>query len=401
MTPVKVLLIEDNLAEARLMRELLKESPIKQFELLHVQRLQEALDRLQENCFDVVLLDLTLPDSAGLGSLIPLLKAVPSLPIVVLTNTNDDDLALEAVRQGAQDYLVKRQVNSGVLIRSLCYAIERKQVAEALKTVNQALEVSVQERTAELMKAKEMNQFKSDFASILSHDFRSPLTTILLATGLLQNNDQKLSQEKKFAHFQLIRSAINDMARLLDEFLLLSQAEAGKLTCKLIPMELEQFCRKLVEEARLSTNAKDLILTFNCQHSDRLHGSVWDESLLKHILSNLLNNAIKYSAAGGQVQFELTAEERTVTFRFQDRGIGIPPADQAQLFQPFFRANNANKIPGTGLGLAIVKKCIEAHSGEIALESTVGVGTTFTVTLPLVKGISDLCPMFMQSIEQL
>ena len=99
MTPVKVLLIEDNLAEARLMRELLKESPVKQFELVHAQRLQEALDRLQENCFDVVLLDLTLPDSAGLGSLIPLLKAVPSLPIVVLTNTNDDDLALEAVRQ--------------------------------------------------------------------------------------------------------------------------------------------------------------------------------------------------------------------------------------------------------------------------------------------------------------
>ena len=385
MTPVKVLLIEDNLAEARLMRELLKESPAKQFELAHVQRLREALDQLHEDCFDVVLLDLTLPDSAGLGSLIPLLKTVPSLPIVVLTNTNDDDLALEAVRQGAQDYLVKRQVNSGVLIRSLCYAIERKQVAEALKTVNQALEVSVQERTAELVKAKEMNQFKSDFASILSHDFRSPLTTILLATGLLQNNDQRLSQEKKLAHFQLIRSAINDMARLLDEFLLLSQAEAGKLKCKLIPMELEEFCRKLVEEAKLSSSAKDLMLTFNCQHRDRLSDSVWDESLLKHILSNLLNNAIKYSPAGGQVRFDLMVAEKVVTFRFQDQGIGIPKADRAQLFQPFFRAHNAEHIPGTGLGLAIVKKCVEAHGGEIVLQSEVGLGTTFTATLPLIK----------------
>lgn len=401
MTPVKVLLIEDNLAEARLMRELLKESPVKQFELVHVQRLREALDQLHEDCFDVVLLDLTLPDSAGLGSLIPLLKTVPSLPIVVLTNTNDDDLALEAVRQGAQDYLVKRQVNSGLLIRSLCYAIERKQVAEALKTVNQVLEASVQERTAELVKAKEINQFKSDFASLLSHDFRSPLTRILLATGLLQNNDQRLSQEKKLAHFQLIRSAINDMARLLDEFLLLSQAEAGKLKCKLIPMELEEFCYKLVEEAKLSTSTKDLTLTFNCQHGDRLHDSVWDENLLKHILSNLLNNAIKYSPAGGRVQFDLTVAEKAVTFRFQDRGIGIPKADQAQLFQPFFRAHNADRIPGTGLGLAIVKKCVEAHGGEIVLQSEVGVGTIFTVILPIVKGSGSLCPIFMQSIEQM
>jgi signal transduction histidine kinase len=330
-----------------------------------------------------------------------LLKTAPSVPIVVLTNTNDDDLALEAVRQGAQDYLVKRQVNSSVLIRSLCYAIERKQVAEALKTVNQALEVSVQERTAELIKAKEMNQFKSDFASILSHDFRSPLTTILLATGLLQNNDQKLSQEKKVAHFQLIRSAINDMARLLDEFLLLSQAEVGKLKCQLIPMELEEFCVKLFEEAKLSTNAKDLSLTFNCYRGDRLRGAVWDESLLRHILSNLLNNAIKYSPANGQVQFDLAVAEKAVTFRFQDRGIGIPKADQAQLFQPFFRAQNTTNIPGTGLGLAIVKKCVDAHGGEIALHSEVGSGTTFTVTLPLVKGIGNLCPVFMQSIEQL
>jgi signal transduction histidine kinase len=134
---------------------------------------------------------------------------------------------------------------------------------------------------------------------------------------------------------------------------------------------------------------------------DRLYGSVWDEGLLKHILSKLLNNAIKYSPAGGQVRFELTAQEKVVTLQIQDQGIGIPKAEQAQLFQPFFRAHNADRIPGTGLGLAIVKKCVAAHGGEIALQSEVGLGTTFTVTLPLVKGIGDLCLMFMQSIEQM
>ena len=386
---IKILLIEDSLAEARFLQELLKGAKFKQFSLVHVKRLAEALDRLKTDCFDVdvVLLDLTLPDSQGLASLARILSYAPSLPIVVLTSMNDDELALEAVRQGAQDFLVKRQVNYEVLVRSLCYAIERKQVSEALRTVNQVLEVQVQERTDELVKANEINQLKSEFVSMLSHDFRSPLTTIMLATGLLQNNDHQLTKEKKLNHFGLIRSAINDMARLLDEVLLISQADAGKLKCKHIPLDLEEFCGKLVEEAQLSIREKNLTLMFNCPKE--LGGSLWDESLLRHILVNLLTNAIKYSPVGGTVWFELIGHEKTVTFRIQDQGIGIPKEDQKQLFQPFYRANNVGAIPGTGLGLVIVKKCVETHGGQLSLESQEGVGTTFTVTLPLVKAASD------------
>ena len=110
---------------------------------------------------------------------------------------------------------------------------------------------------------------------------------------------------------------------------------------------------------------------------------------MRHILVNLLTNAIKYSPVGGTVWFELIAHEKTVTFRIQDQGIGIPKEDQKQLFQPFYRANNVGAIPGTGLGLVIVKKCVETHGGQISLESEVGVGTTFTVTLPSLKAASD------------
>lgn len=152
---VNVLLIEDNLAEARLLQEFLKGALFNRFNLVHVKRLQEAIHRLAADRFDVILLDLTLPDSQGLASLNPLIQQAPSLPIVVLTNTNDDELALEAVRHGAQDYLVKRQVTSEILIRSLRYAIERKQASEALREANEALEIRVQERTAELAAANE------------------------------------------------------------------------------------------------------------------------------------------------------------------------------------------------------------------------------------------------------
>lgn len=380
---LKILLVEDNLAEARLLQEFLKQTQSKQFSLVHVKRLGEAVKELSKSTYDVILLDLTLPDSEGLSSLPILITLVPSVPIVVLTNTNDEKLAIEAVRRGAQDYLVKRHVSVDVLVRSLCYAIERKQVLETLRADNQTLETRVQERTNELVKAKEINQFKSEFVSMLSHDIRNPLNTILLAAGLLQNDDDKVTKEKKHSHYQMIRSAIKNMAHLLDEASFIGKADSDKLECELMSMNLEAFCREIVAENQLAANEKYLSLIFTTQ--GELKEVVADESLLRHILGNLLNNAIKYSLPSGTVLFELIRQDKTVLFRIQDSGIGIPEEDQKQLFQPFHRADNVGKIPGTGLGLAIVKKCVERHKGEISVSSEVGVGTTFIVTLPLIS----------------
>ena len=147
---VRVLLIEDSAADARLIEEFLKGTPLYQFRLTHVERLQEALQRLQTTRYEVILLDLTLPDSAGLVSLEQLLTSAPSIPVLVLTNNNNPEIAIEAVRRGAQDYLIKRQINHEMLVRSLRYAIERKQQAKALRDANEALESRVQSRTQEL-----------------------------------------------------------------------------------------------------------------------------------------------------------------------------------------------------------------------------------------------------------
>lgn len=153
---VDILLVEDNLAEARLFQEVLKGTTLSRFNLIHVQRLSEAIACLQTHNFDIVLLDLTLPDSQGLNSLDRLLAQAANIPIVVLTNTRDDELAIEAVRRGAQDYLVKRYMHQDILVRALKYAIERKQLAATLQHSNEILEIRVQERTAELKTANEL-----------------------------------------------------------------------------------------------------------------------------------------------------------------------------------------------------------------------------------------------------
>ena len=385
---INILLIEDNLAEARLLQEFLKDSSFEEFNLVHVKRLSEALDAIGENIstpclYNIILLDLTLPDSQGLESLKPLMARAPCLPIVVLTNINDEQLAIEAVRKGAQDYLVKRQINSQLLARSLRYAIERKQYLETLRALNQSLKSRVEERTAQLVEAKEVNQFKSEFVSILSHDIRNPLNAILLAAGFLKNSDDNLSDDKKLAHYQMIRSAIKSMSLLLDEASFIGKADSGNLNCELIAIDLIDFCNAIVKEIRLTAAQSNIDIVFNIKGNSS--DFLGDEKLLHHILTNLLGNAVKYSSSNSQVVFDLIFQKLTVTLRIQDSGIGIPLPEQQHLFEPFHRASNVGKIAGTGLGLAIVKKCVDAHGGKISLQSKEGVGSTFTVMLPVIS----------------
>ncbi len=369
---INILSIEDSNAEIRLLREFLKQAN-QNFNLVSVKRLQEALEQLDRHCFDVILLDLTLPDSVGLASLESLLQKAPQIPIVVLTNTNDDRTAIEAVRKGAQDYLVKRQVNPKSLIRSLYYAIERKQSQGALET-------KIEQTTAQLLKAQEIDRLRSEFIAMLSHDFRNPINSILLSTGLLAKKEHLLSKEKKTAHFQTIRSALKNMDRLLEEILLIGKADSGKLECQLTSLNVREFCNCLVEDLEFDADNKEIQIILECELT--LEEIKCDRNLLQHIFGNLLTNAIKYSPRNSKIFFRVSNSQNELIFQIQDCGIGIPPHEQKQLFEPFFRASNVGIIQGTGLGLTIVKKCVDVLGGQISLTSELDAGTTFTVILP-------------------
>lgn len=237
-----------------------------------------------------------------------------------------------------------------------------------------------EETRQELAQERELSELKSRFIAHASHEFRTPLTAIKMSSAMLEKFNHKASVEQKSRYFEQIQAGIKRLTHLLDNILIISKAEAGKLEFKPTPINLVNFCNDLVEELQLSARDNHHI-TFTSQGC--CNQTCLDENLLRHILTNLLSNAIKYSPQGGNVQFNLIFDEETAIFRIQDCGIGIPVADQANLFTSFYRCSNTGKLPGTGLGLVIVKDAVDLHSGQITVASEVGVGTTFTVTLPL------------------
>jgi signal transduction histidine kinase len=169
------------------------------------------------------------------------------------------------------------------------------------------------------------------------------------------------------------------MTQLLDDVLVFGKAEAGKLELKPVCFDLKVFCQELVEEMRLNAGSK-YSMSFAAKGDDT--NVYMDEKIIYQIFNNLLSNAIKYSPEGGKINFEVVCENNLAIFTIKDHGIGIPKPEQVQLFNSFYRGSNVGGISGTGLGLAIVKKCVDLQSGLITVNSEVGLGTTFTVTIP-------------------
>ncbi|MEW5861578.1 MAG: ATP-binding protein [Cyanobacteriota bacterium] len=249
----------------------------------------------------------------------------------------------------------------------------------------------------ELLKAleqqKELNEFKSRFLAIVSHEYRTPLTTILSSAELLERYTDRYTHEQQLKHYRRIQSSVQTLNQLVNDVLTLSKIEAGKQEFNPLPLDLINFCYQLVEELQLSITSKhNLIFTPEVDSKLTVPGdnatvyASLDAKLIRYIISNLLSNATKYSAKGSTVKFDLACEQEQAILRIQDEGIGIPVDDQKHLFKSFQRGSNVSSISGTGLGLAIVKSAVDLHGGNIIVESEVGVGTTVTVTLPLKDG---------------
>jgi two-component system sensor kinase FixL len=255
-----------------------------------------------------------------------------------------------------------------------------------LRTVNDRLEREITKRKeaeesalAALKKEKQLNEMKSRFVSMASHEFRTPLSGILTSVSLLARYTGAEQAQKREKHIATIKSSVRNLTSILNDFLSLDKLESGKVS-----INIQEFpMRPLMEEfrAELMNNTKPG-QTIDFEDDDHVDIILADRHLFKNILINLVSNALKYSSEGQEVKVSLRNDGSNLILEIKDHGIGIPEKDQMHMFERLFRASNVTNIQGTGLGLNIVKKYIDLHNGTISFESVEGKGTTFTVIIP-------------------
>jgi signal transduction histidine kinase len=228
---------------------------------------------------------------------------------------------------------------------------------------------------------------RSNFISMVSHEFRTPLGIIQSSAEILEDYLLQLAPTEREDHLQSIRKNTRRMAGMMEEMLLLGSLEAGKMEFRAEPLELRTFTRRLVDEV-LSATARRCPIELSLSE---IPAEVYaDERLLRHIFTNLLTNAIKYSDADRSVRFEIGRSGAEIVCTIRDQGIGIPEADREWLFNAFHRGHNVDDRPGTGLGLVIVKRCVDLHGGKIEVESELGEGTLVTVSLPVLNQLDPI-----------
>ncbi|MGC9506128.1 sensor histidine kinase [Baaleninema sp.] len=368
---LKLLLVEDNAADAQLMRKMLagdrgsglgsRESV--QYALTWVETLKEARESIARQSFDAILLDLSLPDSVGLETITAIARDACNVPIVVLTGLDSEEIAVESLRNGAQDYLVKSELHQTWLLRAIQYAIERQQIFDRLRQLNQELQRS--------------NRDLEEFACVASHDLQQPLTSITANAQLfeLQYGDRLDPQSRHY--LRRILEAVRRMQQLIQDLLAYSQlnTDSGALQAT--------DCNRVVRIV-IGHLSDTIERTGAIVESKALPTVTADEVQLIRLFQNLLENALRYRRPNvtPRVQISAMPLNGEWCFSISDNGIGIESKDFSRIFKIFQRLHSQEQYPGTGIGLAICQRIVEGHNGRIWVESELDEGTTFFWTLP-------------------
>ena len=419
---VRVLLVEDSASDAVLLQESLGETRPGEFDFTHVECWAEAVRCLREKKFEVLLLDLSLPDITGRDTFLRARAEAPHLPIVVLTGEANEALGLDAVRHGVQDYLIKGQAYGRQTVRALRYAIERKQVEDALKRTEEALRASerqlrglnselerrVAERTASL---EETISDLEDFSHSITHDLRAPLRAIRSFTEILGEECLACGRSRAQEYIQRITSAAERMDKLIQDVLQYSRLARSEL--RLAPVDVQGLLRSIVETYPAFQPPEVEI-----QIEGALPHVLGNEAALTQCFSNLLGNAIKFVAPGTRPHVRIWADVPkakggrpraggtrqkaqsasadstrpatgppppplpSVRLWFADNGVGIPKEAQERIFKMFQRLDKS--YDGTGVGLTVVRKAVEKMGGRVGLESDPGRGSRFWLELKAV-----------------
>jgi len=373
-----VLLIEDNPGDADLVRLRLVEgkSPV---EVNCVSRLSDGLDSLQKTSPSVILLDLNLPDSQGAETFRKVLEQAPNVPVVILSGQDDEALAMKALHQGVQDYLVKGAISSGGLDRAMRYAVERQALLRSLE-----------------MSRKQQLEFKNQFLSHVSHELRTPLTCIhQFTTILLDGLAGEVSPDQR-DHLKTILKSVNQLGAMVRDLLEASRAESGKIRIEPRCVQIGELVRQAVAMMQPIAHEKEVGLEVGVDtRIPFVHG---DPGRILEVLINLIENGIKFTPQGGAVTVQASLVQTDPEFVYisvVDTGCGITPEARALVFERLYQDPNAvdNNRKGLGLGLFIAKELVNLHGGRIWVASEPGHGSTFSFTLPLYSLAKLLFPV--------
>lgn len=368
-----ILAVDDHPANLNLLFDLLGDAG---FDLLVAQSGESALARAEKTTPDIILLDIMMPGMDGFETC-QKLKANPrtqKIPVIFMTALSDTVDKVKGFELGAVDYITK--------------PIQAEEVLARVRThlTIQRLQNDITQKNKELEKflaqEKELNQLKTHFLSMASHEFRTPLTTIQLSSNLLKRYGGKMGDEKRAEECAVIERAVMRMTTLLNDVLMIAKGEAGKVELNRERVNILELCQQVVDTYKLlSDGTHTVTITFSGDFVPILV----DPKLLHHVFSNLLSNAIKYSPKGGTIAVQVKQTPERVLWQVTDQGMGIPADELPHLFEVFHRAKNAASIQGTGLGLSIVKQFVELHGGTITVNSVENQGTTFLITLPVIQ----------------
>jgi signal transduction histidine kinase len=367
--PLQVLVVEDNAGDARLLREMFSKETPGSFQLTHLSRMSEAVIHLANGGVDVVLLDMGLPDEHGLDTVRRSIAAAPGVPVIVLTGLDDEALAAQAMKEGAQDYLIKGQIENRALPRALRHAIERHRM----------------QTEADLIRTHQM-QFKDEFLSHVSHELRSPLTAIYqFVTILLDRLAGDLNPEQH-EYMEIILRNVKQLQSMINDLLEVTRVQAGKLTIELQCASVSDAIGYAVNTLEGAAAAKGIILSSEMVR--RLPSICADPTRIRQILIILVDNAIKFTPANGAVKVEARLAEEDSNFlvlEVSDSGCGISPDMTERIFERHFQASDPALAgrKGLGLGLYICKELVTRQGGQIWATSTLGQGAIFSVKLPV------------------
>ena len=379
-TALQVLLVEDNAGDARLLREMFNKEKPDSFELTHILRMSEAVAHLAKGGVDIILLDMGLPDGHGLDTVRRAHAAAPGVPLIVITGLDDEALVAEAMKEGAQDYLIKGQIENRALPRALRHAIERHRM----------------QTETDLIRTQQI-EFKDEFLSHVSHELRSPLTAIYqFVTILLDGLAGEVNREQQ-EYLEIVLRNIKQLQSMINDLLEVTRVQAGKLSIDLQCTSISDAITYTVNTLQGAATAKGITLTSELESP--LPSVCADPTRVRQILIILVDNAIKFTPTNGTVKVQARMFEEDPNFivlNILDSGCGISPNMTERIFERLFQTSDPALAGrrGLGLGLYIGKELANRQGGQLWAKSAPGLGAEFLVTLPVFSLPSLIAPAF-------